>query len=183
MMMNQVIGIVMTVVGGYVLKRQKVINVGIEDDIKLLVNREDADATRIINFLVRIEDKLDKILGKGFVFNKELKVDKAESLNEVPKDYDKLPLSWERTQATLLSVTYCEDMERLKRSHPQFIRYDTIFRNKKGEYPINFKEGLILVFIHINTGLPFTTIRRYTEKKADYYESKKWHTFELLRIC
>ena len=94
-------------------------------------------------------------------------------------DYEKLPVIWQGTQATLIAVVYCDDIQKLKRSHTAFIRYDTEYRLTDGSYPLDFKEGLILVFIHHNTGVPFTTIRRFYPRKKKYYDSFLWHSFTL----
>ena len=86
-------------------------------------------------------------------------------------DYQKLPLYANGTQAKLIGVTNA-NVKYLKEALPQFIRYDTVKRtqNRKTEYyNLDFDMGIILTFIHINSGLPFTTIRRYTKQKYDYY--------------
>ena len=58
-------------------------------------------------------------------------------------------------------------------------------RNKKPYstefYPINFEAGIILSFVHINSGIPFTTIRKYTIEKLKKYQSMKWETFKMVR--
>jgi len=103
-------------------------------------------------------------------------------MNEIKfsDDYTKLPTIWQGTQATLIAVVYCDDIQKLKRSHTTFIRYDATYRLKDAQYPLEFKQGLILVFIHHNTGVPFTTIRRHTPQKKKYYESNIWKSFKLV---
>lgn len=93
-------------------------------------------------------------------------------------DYEKLPKIWEGTQATLISMTDV-DISKLKNSHPAFIKYDSKIRGKDEYFPLDFDRGLILVFIHHNTGIPFTTIRRFTPRKADYYHMSVLETFKL----
>jgi len=94
-------------------------------------------------------------------------------------DYKKLPVNWTGTQATLIGVAYCSDVQLLKLRLPQLFKYDTAFRGKDGYYDLDFKEGLILTFIHLNTSLIFTTIRRFTPKKKEYYESNLFKGFKL----
>jgi hypothetical protein len=95
-------------------------------------------------------------------------------------DYHKLPFNCNGTQATLIGVTYHDNIQRIKNSHPQFIEYDTRIRCKGTKhFPIDFEDALVLTFIHINSGLPFTTIRRYTTEKYEYYKGKLWETFDI----
>jgi len=95
-------------------------------------------------------------------------------------DYQKLPPVWEGTQAILLGVC-CFPMKNLRNRLPQLIRYDTTFRGEDGAYPLDFEDGIILTFFHINTGTLFTTIRRYTPNKYDYYEGCLSETFTLVK--
>lgn len=90
----------------------------------------------------------------------------------------KLPIVWKGTHAVLIAVTPFP-IDYLKKALPQFIEYDTKFRAKEGHYDLNFKDGLILTFIHINTGIPFTTIRRSYKEKFEYYISSIGETFIL----
>ena len=43
-------------------------------------------------------------------------------------DYYKLPKNSHGTQATLIAVTKHDNIQRLKKSHPKFIEYDTLIR-------------------------------------------------------
>ena len=86
------------------------------------------------------------------------------------EDYDKLPIVWDGTQALLIAVYPCK-IDDIKKGCPAFIEYDTKIRGKDKHYPLNFDDGLILVFIHQNTGLPFTTIRRNYKEKFEYYNN------------
>ena len=98
------------------------------------------------------------------------------------EDYDKLPKDWEDSCALLIGV-YPVSIEWLKKNNPAFIDYDTKFVNKDGtigHYPLDFKDGLILVFIH-DCGLPFTTIRRDYPQKRWYYQSEVGMPFVLRR--
>jgi hypothetical protein len=97
-------------------------------------------------------------------------------------DYDKLPMKWEGTQAILIGIMYCPDIRGLKKRLPQLINYDTSYRGKYGRYELNFSEGIILSLFHINSCIPFTTIRRYTKDKYDYYNKCLGETFILERI-
>lgn len=93
------------------------------------------------------------------------------------EDYTKLPLIWKGTQAKLIAV-YGEDVEYIKNGLPAFHKYDTTTRDGR-QYPLNFKDALILVFIHLNSGLPFTTIRRDYKEKFEYYASAIGEIFVL----
>ena len=95
-------------------------------------------------------------------------------------DYQKLPEVWEGTQAVLMAVKR-EYIDNLKLANPAFIKYDITFRDGKGTYALDFKDGLILFFIHLHTGLPFTTIRRWTPDKHAYYNHAIGQTFTLIR--
>ena len=101
------------------------------------------------------------------------------------EDYYKLPKDWNGTQARLIAV-YPENIDTLKKAIPQFISYDTQIRENKPYltlkprfYDLNFKDGLILVFIHYNSGVPFTTIRRNYKEKFEYYSNAIGETFVL----
>jgi len=96
------------------------------------------------------------------------------------EDYEKLPLDWEGTQAVLIGVSPVK-LSLMKMAIPKFLDYDTKFRGKSGRYDLNFDDALILTFIHINTGKPFTTIRRNYERKMNYYINSIGKIFELAR--
>jgi len=84
-------------------------------------------------------------------------------------DYYKLPENWQNTTAVLIGVSLCKDIQKLKKDFPNFISYDATIRDedpwKQEQYPLDFKEGIILIFVHTETGVPFTTIRRATPEK------------------
>jgi hypothetical protein len=96
-------------------------------------------------------------------------------------DYLKLPVIWEGTQAILIGIQYIPDMDRFKKELAQLVRADTMFRGEDGFYPLNFKEGIILIFFHLNSCELFTTIRRFTLEKFQYYEGERQERFELMR--
>jgi len=85
-------------------------------------------------------------------------------------DYEKLPVNWEGTEAVLLSVSPTLDMAQFQRRFPQLIERDTKFRGEEGRYSFSFKEGILLIFFHLNSGTFFSTIRSYTDAKYDYYQ-------------
>lgn len=94
-------------------------------------------------------------------------------------DYHKLPFNSNGTQAKLIGISTA-NVKYLKQALPQFINYDTRKRCKGTEhYDLNFEVCIVLTFIHINSGLPFTTIRRYTDSKYKYYKDMEWKTFEI----
>jgi hypothetical protein len=82
-------------------------------------------------------------------------------------------------------VSYCKDIQGLKTELPAFIDYDSTIRTEdpmnQEKYPLDFKEGLILMFVPKQTGVPFTTIRRYTPQKLEYYEGCLWKTFKMVK--
>ena len=96
-------------------------------------------------------------------------------------DYYKLPDDWQDKKAILIAASYCPDMQALEKELPAFIEFDTVIRTddpmSAERYPINFKEGIILVFVTKQEGKMFTTIRRYTPEKMKYYEGSVWKTF------
>lgn len=94
-------------------------------------------------------------------------------------DYEKLPMFWKDNKATLLSIVKVNDMDVMREVMPNFFYYDSKYRNKDGSYKFDFKVGIILIFIHLISGAPFTTIRRYTDDKYNYYESKVGQVFTL----
>lgn len=96
-------------------------------------------------------------------------------------DYQKLPENWENTQAILIGFSFHSNIQNFFDRCPQLKNTDTSFRGELGQYPITFTEALILTFIHLNTGKIFTTIRRFTNEKADYYCRNMFKTFELIR--
>lgn len=95
-------------------------------------------------------------------------------------DYEKLPENWEGTKAMLISVVPTP-VRIIKEEMTAFWKYDTKYRGREEFYHLNFKEALILVFIHLNSGLPFTTIRRNYQQKLEYYTESIGDTFLLER--
>ena len=108
----------------------------------------------------------------------------GEKMNKLKfsHDYTKLPLSWEGTHAILAGIMYVPDMEQFKLRSPEIITADTEFRGESGNYDLNFREGILLTFIHLTSGKAFTTIRRHTPQKWEYYEGKVKETFELIKV-
>lgn len=94
------------------------------------------------------------------------------------EDYEKLPIVWAGTQATLIAV-YPESVERIKNRYTAFWKFDTKVRNQDKYYPLNFKDALILIFMHHNTGRLFPTIRRNYKEKFEYYANSIGETFML----
>lgn len=109
---------------------------------------------------------------------------KKEKIKEIKFSYDyfKLPEDWNGTQAVLLGLEVITDVDNWKKKFPQLIEFDTKFRGKEGHYNIDFKEGLLLFFFHLNAKTLFTTIRRYTLYKQEYYEDSIFDTFKLVKI-
>ena len=94
------------------------------------------------------------------------------------EDYEKLLIDWDGTQALLLGV-FPDSIERLKKDFLEFIKKDTKIRGEDRDYPLNFKDGLILVFLHKETGELFSTLRRNYKEKFEYYAS----SIGVLKCC
>ena len=58
----------------------------------------------------------------------------------------------------------------------KFVDYDTTYDG--GKYPLPPGNYMVLVFLG-NEFIPFTTVRRYTEKKYHYYKSNIGKTFTI----
>lgn len=61
-----------------------------------------------------------------------------------------------------------------------FIQYDT----DSGKFPIPDGRNLVLLFVKIETPKPaarnlFTTVRRFTEEKAKFYQENQGKTFKI----
>jgi len=84
------------------------------------------------------------------------------------------------TQATLIAA-YPESVERIKTRYTAFWKKDTKIRGEERYYPLNFKEAIILVFLHHNTGILFPTIRRNYKDKFEYYSNSIRKAFLLQR--
>jgi hypothetical protein len=95
-------------------------------------------------------------------------------------DYEKLPTDWVGTQAKLVGIC-SENVEFIKNGMTAFWHYDTKIRGKEEYYPLDFEHALILTFIHLNTGKPFTTIRRNYMEKLEYYMNSLGETFVMER--
>lgn len=94
-------------------------------------------------------------------------------------EYEKLPIVWKGTQATLIAV-YPEKVETIKNRFTAFFKKDIKFRGESGEYTdFDFEDALILIFIHHNTGQLFSTIRRSYQDKFEYYSNAIGETFVL----
>jgi len=93
-------------------------------------------------------------------------------------DYEKLPENWQGTDAILTGLVPAK-ISQLKQIAPEFLEYDTKFRGEEGNYPLGFEDALILFFIHVNTGKPFSTIRRNYKSKYEYYANSVFQYFRL----
>ena len=96
------------------------------------------------------------------------------------EDYEKLPLVWNGTQATLLGV-YRESVETIKKRYTAFWKKDTKIRGLDKFYCLHFKDALILIFLHHNTGELFSTIRKDKDGKFEYYVDSVGETFKLIK--
>jgi hypothetical protein len=95
-------------------------------------------------------------------------------------DYDKLPVGWRDSPAVLVGV-YRVAMGWLQQM-PAFLKYDTKISNSEEFYHLDEGpegEWLLLMLIHIDTGRPFTTIRKSNPEKERYYVGSIGETFIL----
>ena len=95
------------------------------------------------------------------------------------EDYEKLPFIWHGTQAVLIAV-YPVRTETIKHKYASFWKYDTKVRGQEKYYPLEFDDAIILVFIHLNTGKLFPTIRRNYPQKFEYYSKSIGETFQMI---
>ena len=69
--------------------------------------------------------------------------------------------------------------------HPRFIEYDTMYFDKKGNNNAYYKlpKGEVLVLLlkteFWNHDMVWTTIRRFTPHKYEYYNKNRWQTFKI----
>jgi hypothetical protein len=93
-------------------------------------------------------------------------------------NYYKLPLAMP-FKAVLMQCVKIEESE----ISNCFRDYDTRF--KDGSYPLPEGENILLIFrtvyMQFDGYLLFTTIRRYTPQKWDYYKSKEGEEFEVVK--
>jgi hypothetical protein len=93
-------------------------------------------------------------------------------------------LMWDKLyipkQATLMEV-FKTTTECL---HPTFIEYDTIFLDEKTFNDAHYElpKGEILVLLFKTEKFVFTTIRRYTPEKYNYYLKSRGEEFEIVLI-
>lgn len=92
-------------------------------------------------------------------------------------DYEKLPLLWENTRAVLLRV----QRVRLEDQSFAFIDYDTKIR-QGGYYPLPKAGDFIVLLFQHETGMLFTTIRRYTYEKKEFYLNHRQESFRLIKV-
>ncbi len=87
-------------------------------------------------------------------------------------DYDKLPVGWPDSKALLIGC-YPIKMGLLRLPEfKAFLAYDTKISKSEQFYELPkdpMQEVLILSFIHLETGRPFTTIRVSDPEKYDFY--------------
>ena len=93
--------------------------------------------------------------------------------------YEKLKFGFftpDRFNAILLEV-FIVDTEKL---HQRFIEYDTLYyENGKPKY-YRLPKGKALVLLFKSDDFLFTTIRRFTPKKYDYYMKNRGEMFKIV---
>lgn len=97
-------------------------------------------------------------------------------------DYEKLSEGWEGTSAVLMGVNFVAKEELKEERLREFLDYDTCFRGKEGKYVLPDEDCLILFFFHPQSKRVFTTIRRCTDDKWNYYEGKIFESFNLVYV-
>ena len=98
-------------------------------------------------------------------------------------NYSKLPFHWENTKALLLAV----GRHKLKDLPGKFLDYDTHYiyiiedETEDGYYSLDkLKDVLVLCLAH-EDGTLFSTIRRWTPDKSEYYHKAVGEWFRLLK--
>lgn len=94
------------------------------------------------------------------------------------EDYEKLPPNWPESRCRLIAVHPISIAE-FKEKFGSFLYNDTKIREEDRHYPLNFQEGLLLVFLHENSGRLIPTIRRDYPEKRKYYVDCIGDTFIL----
>ena len=92
--------------------------------------------------------------------------------------YFKLP---DVDKAILLHV-FVDDFSNIK---PEFYDYDTAFKSPTSFLTAHYelpKEGKCIVLLFEAGGRAFTTIRRHTPEKYEYYHSNVGKSFQIVRL-
>lgn len=100
-------------------------------------------------------------------------------------DYEKLPIVWDGTQSTLIAC-YPEKLNTLVNKYTSFFNNDTKLRfepykDREQYYPVTHEDLLVLIFIHLNTGILFSTLRHNTEDNFELYINSIGETFKLVK--
>lgn len=92
----------------------------------------------------------------------------------------KYPKLHNQTKANLINIKVLDYNE----LHKDLIEYDTSYESdgKKDYYPLPRTKLIQLVFLG-NKGIPFCTIRRYTETKYSYYLDQLREEFKIITKC
>lgn len=82
----------------------------------------------------------------------------------------------------LLMEVFLSDSKDL---HSRFVEWDTIYwneaKNNWAYYKLPTGKVLILLLKNTATDKIFTTIRRYTPSKYEYYKKNRWQAFKIER--
>ncbi len=80
--------------------------------------------------------------------------------------------------ATLIEVFVVDS----KDLHPRFVEYDTIYWDEEKNNWAYYKlpKGKVLVLLLKTNNMIWTTIRRFTPKKYEYYKKKRWEDFVIV---
>ena len=63
--------------------------------------------------------------------------------------------------------------------HKKFVEYDTVYFDlNRWEY-YKIPDGEVLVLLLQSLDMIWTTIRRYTPEKFEYYKNSRWEEFEI----
>lgn len=106
--------------------------------------------------------------------------DGKQRILKFSEDYVKLPADWEGSNAVLIGVW--ETTMEILLQMPDFLNYDCQIANSDEFYQLSRDPDnwmLVLSFIHMETGMPFTTIRNSKPDKKKYYSESIGEIFEL----
>jgi hypothetical protein len=78
--------------------------------------------------------------------------------------------------ATLMEVFKVKSEE----LHPRFIEYDTMYITKNHINYYKLPSGNVLILLLRSGDMIWTTIRRWTPKKEEYYRKSRWEVFDIV---
>lgn len=96
--------------------------------------------------------------------------------------YDKMEDSESQVvpRTALLMEVFIVNSEDL---HPRFVEYDTSYWEHLKHCSYKLPKGKVIVLLlksDVYGSMIWTTIRRYTEKKYEYYRKNRWNDFKIV---